>query len=152
MFQCCRHTPAPALISPPKNMNYRLAKGAPPNSIGFASPSGWINEDLFSGWLQHLTKFAKPIMSDKHVVILDGHSSHKSLKAVNLVRDNGLILISPHTFEITRLQKCFVVYIIALLMLTREAVISNILEFFDTTQRGSLTMTFKHCLLSDRRN
>lgn len=81
-----------------KNMNDRLVKGASPNSIGFASPSGWINEGLFADWLQHFIKFAKPTMSEKHIVILDGHSSHKSLEAVNLARDNDVILISlpPH--------------------------------------------------------
>ena len=100
----------PALIFPRKNMNDRLLKGAPPNSIGFASETGWINEDLFVAWLSHFIKFAKPSLTEKHIVILDGHSSHKSLQAVNLARENGIILISlpPHTTH--RLQPLDIVF------------------------------------------
>jgi len=92
-------------------MNDRLAKGAPPNSIDLlVHPSGWINEYLFADWLQHITKSAKPTMSEKHIVILDGHSSHKSLKAINLVRDSAVTLISlpPHTTH--RMQPLDIVF------------------------------------------
>jgi hypothetical protein len=89
----------PTMIFPRKNMNDRLMKGAPPNTLGLTSASGWINEEIFIIWLKHFNKHVKPSKDRKHIIILDGHSSHKSLEAIETARDSGIVLISlpPHT-------------------------------------------------------
>jgi len=49
----------------------------PNGATGAASPSGWINEELFSEWFDHFISWSQP----KHrpqpgVLIMDGHCSH----------------------------------------------------------------------------
>ncbi|XP_048240275.1 mucin-5AC-like [Haliotis rufescens] len=62
-------------------MSPALMKGAPSGSIGKAS------------------EYAKPSQDRKCLLILDGHSSHKTLEAVNYARDHGIVIfvLPPHT-------------------------------------------------------
>ena len=43
----------PMIIFTRKRMVESLMNGAPPQSVGFASPSGWMDADLFVKWLNH---------------------------------------------------------------------------------------------------
>ncbi|KAK3891928.1 hypothetical protein Pcinc_004234 [Petrolisthes cinctipes] len=58
----------------------------------------WSDADCFLTWLRHFATLAKPTQEEKHIIILDGHHSHKTLAAVDFVRENGIILITlpPH--------------------------------------------------------
>lgn len=100
----------PAMIFPRKNMVDRLLKGAPPGSIGLTSKSGWINEDIFILWLKHFVRHVRPSVEQKHVIILDGHASHKTLYAIDIARENGVVLmcLPPHTTH--RLQPLDLVF------------------------------------------
>ena len=53
---------------------------------------------------------AKPSPQEKHIIILDGHHSHKSLAAIEYARENGIEMITlpPHsTHKMQPLDKAF---------------------------------------------
>ena len=89
----------PMFIFPRKRMVNTLMRGSPHGSEGHASPSGWIDSKLFMQWLKHFKRHANPSTECKALLILDNHSSHISLFAVNFARQNGIIMLSipPHT-------------------------------------------------------
>jgi len=89
----------PFFVFPRKRMNERLMINAPPQSAGVAQPRGWMNSDLFLRWLEHFLTFAHPTKESPVLILLDGHSSHKSLDVINFCRTNHIYLISlpPHT-------------------------------------------------------
>ena len=84
----------PMFIFPRKNLKESLMAGSPPGSVGAVSDSGWTNDDLFMKWLEHFTLHVKCSQSDKCLLLVDGHSSHKTLRAVNFCRENGIEMIS----------------------------------------------------------
>lgn len=92
------YTP-PFFVFPRKRMNERLMFNAPLDSAGVAQPKGWINNDFFLQFLHHYKKFANPTADSPVLIVLDGHSSHKTLEVINYCRENNIHLISfpPHT-------------------------------------------------------
>lgn len=89
----------PMLIFKRIRMSSVLMAGTPAGSVGYPSASGWINSELFVKWLEHFIAFAKPSKEKKVILILDGHASHKTLEAVELCREHGIVMIClpPHT-------------------------------------------------------
>jgi hypothetical protein len=89
----------PMYIFPRKRMLDTLLNGAPPDAIGFASPSGWTDSELFMKWLQHFAKSTGCSPQDPHLILLDGHHSHKSSEAIEFCREHGIELLTlpPHT-------------------------------------------------------
>ena len=75
-----------------------LMIGAPYQSVGYRSPNGWTDSDLFVKWLEHLASFTNASVDVPQIVILDGHHSHKTLGAVEYARSRGITLITlpPH--------------------------------------------------------
>ena len=71
----------PMLIYKRKRMNDILLKGAPPGTIGGCSDNGWITTELFLKWMKHFAHHAKPSEEKPILLLLDGHSSHKSLSS-----------------------------------------------------------------------
>ena len=73
--------------------------GAPPQYVSYPSKIGWIDQDLFLKWLEHFDKFANPSPDNPHIIILDGHHSHKTLAAVDYCRSKGIRLLTlpPHS-------------------------------------------------------
>ena len=49
---CTNYVP-PFFIWPRKKMKLSLMNGAPAGSVGTASPSGWMDGELFMQWLKH---------------------------------------------------------------------------------------------------
>ena len=89
----------PMLIFPRKHMAQSLLNGAPVGTIGYASPNGWIDAGLFVIWLNHFISHVRPSTADRHLIVLDGHCSHKTIEVIDLARKNGIdILVLPlHT-------------------------------------------------------
>ncbi|XP_013077611.2 uncharacterized protein LOC106063716 [Biomphalaria glabrata] len=80
------------------------------NSKGLCTPSGWTDSECFINWLKHFAAFVKPKPNDKHLILLDGHQSHKTLEAVNFARENGIELLTfpPHcTHKLQPLDRTF---------------------------------------------
>lgn len=89
----------PMFVFPRKRMNNLLLNGAPAGSIGGVSDSGWIDSSLFVDWLTHFCASVGCTPDRPHILMLDGHHSHKTLDAVLLARERGVILITlpPHS-------------------------------------------------------
>ena len=73
-------------------------EGTPPESLGLANCSGWMNSELFPVVLRYFIKFMNVSITDPEVLFLDNHVSHLSLEAIELARENGLHLLKfpPH--------------------------------------------------------
>jgi len=81
-------------------MKPELMHGAPPGSISGCQKNGWIDSDLFMTWLEHFITAIKPSVSDKVLLILDGHVTHtQNIAALERSKAVGIILLSlpPHT-------------------------------------------------------
>jgi DDE superfamily endonuclease len=89
----------PVFLFKRKNMNDRLLRNCPPGSVGFPSPTGWIDSSLFVRYLQHFITCVQPRESSPVLLILDGHCSHKSIEAIELARQNHITMLTipPHT-------------------------------------------------------
>ena len=73
---------------------------APSGSSAVASKSGWMKEDIFSTYLQHIKKYASCSKDHSILLILDNHELHTSLASTDFAEENGIILIltiQPHT-------------------------------------------------------
>ena len=100
----------PLFIFSRKRMHPALLKGAPHGSCGFPSDSGWIDSNIFMKWLKHFVSFAQPSKQNPVLIILDNHSSHLSLGAINFARENFITMLSipPHSsHKLQPLDKCF---------------------------------------------
>nr|CAH7728886.1 unnamed protein product [Callosobruchus chinensis] len=77
-------------------------RGSPVGSIGGANPSGWSNEQLFQEYLEYFKKHAKPSVEDPVLLLLDNHSSHVDIEAMDYCKKNGIIMLTfhPHTTEV----------------------------------------------------
>jgi len=73
--------------------------GAPPESIGVACESGWMNAETFRQWLQHFQHHVHSSAARSVRLTLGGHGSHKDMKVTEYVRDNHVHMLStpPHT-------------------------------------------------------
>jgi hypothetical protein len=95
------HFIPPMFIFPRKKMdkNGRLRIAAPPDSIGVACDSGWMNAKTFRHWPQHFQQHVHSSAARTVLLIMDGHSSHKDLKVIEYARDNHIHMLStpPHT-------------------------------------------------------
>ena len=90
----------PFMIFKRKRMSPELANGAPSGSYVTNNDSGWMDSEMFLNWLDHFIKCVRPNKENKVLLLLDGASSHTtSLAAVNMARENGIIIMSfpPHT-------------------------------------------------------
>lgn len=87
------------LIFPRKNVREHFTKGGPPGCIGGANSSGWVNEDLFLDYLNHFICHTRCSKENKVLLILDNHEAHISLAAIDLAKENGVVLLTmpPHT-------------------------------------------------------
>lgn len=99
---CCMCTNGnyipPALIFPRKNMKKELTDHTPAGTLCIAQESGWMTGPVFLQWLQHFQKYAKASPTEKVLLIVDGHSSHKYLDALVYAKENGIVLLClpPH--------------------------------------------------------
>ena len=100
----------PMYIFPRKRMVEVLMNGAPPQSVGYVSDSGWTDSELFVKWLEHFVAITNASTNAQHAIIMDGHQSHKTLAAVNFARRHGIHLLTlpPHsTHKMQPLDRTF---------------------------------------------
>lgn len=88
----------PCFIFPRKNMKIELMDDSPPGSIGFAQENGWTTSEIFLKWLKFFAETVKPTETEKVLLVLDGHISHKSLEAQVYAKSKGIVLfcLPPH--------------------------------------------------------
>lgn len=88
----------PTIIYPRKRFNPVLYDGAPVGTLKLHNESGYMTGDLFVMWMQHFIDHVRPNSETKALLILDGHSSHKSYEALELAKKNSVVLLClpPH--------------------------------------------------------
>ena len=88
----------PMVIFDLKNLQQDLMKGEVPGMSYGLSDKGWIDAELFNGWVsKHYVKYAtaeRPLL-----LLLDGHSSHYQPDVVRFAQEYGIIMFAlpPHT-------------------------------------------------------
>ena len=107
---CCvsgsGHYVPPMMIFKRARGNDALKIGAPPDTIfSFNPESGYINKELFVVWLTHFIEKVRSRKEKKVLLLLDGHASHtKNVEALNMARENGVILLALPGHTTHRLQ------------------------------------------------
>lgn len=88
----------PAIIIPRKNYKPEYFDSAPPGTLQLCYDSGYMVGDLFVKWMKHFVGSTGCNATNKVLLILDGHSSHKNLEALEFAKANGVILLClpPH--------------------------------------------------------
>lgn len=73
--------------------------GAPPGAKGTSTRTGWINEDTWAEFLDHLIHHINCTPDGPLLLILDNLKAHISLKAEEIAKSNGIVLLTlpPHT-------------------------------------------------------
>ena len=99
------HFIPPMIIFKRKRMAESLKQNAPVGTEFACSDSGWIDSQIFTQWLQHFIRSVKSSPENKHLLLLDGHTSHcKNLEAIKLARENGVVMMSFPAHTTHRLQ------------------------------------------------
>lgn len=64
-----------------------------------ANVSGWSNTEKFLEFLNHFIKHVRPSKDNRVLLIMDNHESHISIEAINLAKENGIVMFTfpPHT-------------------------------------------------------
>lgn len=95
----------PMIIFKRKRFHPALANGAPPGSLIEVSDSGYINSELFVKWFRHFVSYVKPSKDSRVLLVFDGHTTHsRNLEAINLARENGVIMLQLPGHTTHRLQ------------------------------------------------
>ena len=89
----------PMFIFPRQRMAEWLMRDAPTGAVALCNPSGWADSESFFKWPDHFVFVAKPTPEERHLLILDGHHSHKTLAAIDFVTEHGIYMITlpPHS-------------------------------------------------------
>ena len=88
----------PFFVFPCKRYKDFFVRLGPPGCVGSGNGSGWMQESDFVLFLEHFAKHTRVSPEKKVLLLLDNHSSHISVKAVNFCKENGIVLLSlpPH--------------------------------------------------------
>ncbi|KAJ8346810.1 hypothetical protein SKAU_G00282110 [Synaphobranchus kaupii] len=88
----------PMFVFPRKNFWPHFIQAAPCGSIGAANGSGWMQEKEFVVFLQHFVSQTRATPTNKVLLLLDNHSSHCSIPAIQYCKEHGIILLTfpPH--------------------------------------------------------
>lgn len=97
------NTIPPMHIFPGVRFSYNPMDGSVPKAYFGRSVSGWINTELFYGWVKN--HFAKWIGKERPVVLLlDGHTSHIDVETSKFCKQDNILLycLPPHSSHITQ--------------------------------------------------
>ena len=89
----------PMFIFPRVRFKDGFLIGAPPGAKGTSTRTGWMNEDTWPEFLDHLIIHTKCTPEHPMLLVLDNLRAHISLKAVEKAKSNGIVLLTlpPHT-------------------------------------------------------
>ena len=94
----------PMFVFPRVKYKDHFIHGAPTGSIGYATKSGWINEDKFLTYLEHIIQHTRCSQDHSILLILDNHESHLSLRVVETAKSNGVVMLTLPPYTSHRLQ------------------------------------------------
>lgn len=104
MVSATGHALPPAIVFPRKNFKSLMMYGAPPGSLGLASPSGWMTSDLFMEVMKHFIKCSSTTPENPSLLIMDNHESHLSIEALDLAKQSGVVVLTFHPHTTHKLQ------------------------------------------------
>ena len=88
-----------AMVFPRVHFKNHMIKGAPPETLGLATQSGWMNGELFPHVLNHFIKHLRCSIENPAVVFMDNHENHLGIEVIEIARMSGMSIITfpPHT-------------------------------------------------------
>lgn len=84
----------PFFIFPRKKYRPFFIRDAPTGSVGAANGSGWMQEEEFLLFLDHFANHTKATPESKVLLLLDNHSSHVSVAALDFCKARGIVLLT----------------------------------------------------------
>ena len=78
------------------------------------SDSGWMKKLQFVKWLERLFIPAVKAIGGEHILVLDGHSTHVSLKVIEICKENKVLVVCLPAHSSHILQPLNVGYIFTL--------------------------------------
>ena len=89
----------PMFVFPRVKYKEHFLRGAPHGSVGAATRTGWINEEIFLKYLLHFIKETRCSNEKPVLLIMDNHEAHISIKTIDLAKENGITILTipPHT-------------------------------------------------------
>ena len=102
----------PLFVFPRKRMVDSLMNGALACSVGTVNTrgSGYIDNNLFLRWMHLFVDTVGCKKTTPHLLLLDGHESHKTLDVILYARENGVVILTfpPHcTHRLQPLDRTF---------------------------------------------
>ncbi|XP_063220582.1 uncharacterized protein LOC134529986 [Bacillus rossius redtenbacheri] len=92
------NTVPPVMVFPRVHFKQHMIKDAPAGTLGLATPSGWMNSELFIEVMKHFVRHTNSSKDSPTLLLFDNHESHLSLEVINIARDNGVTIVTfpPH--------------------------------------------------------
>lgn len=92
-----QHIP-PFYLFPRKKIGSDFMCNATPSSVGYANGSGYMTQADFVNFIRHFITYSGATKDNQSLLILDNHTSHPSIEAIDLAVDNGVVMLSlpPH--------------------------------------------------------
>ncbi|XP_055922503.1 uncharacterized protein LOC129953377 [Eupeodes corollae] len=81
-----------------------MLHGTPPGTLGLATPSGWMNSELFPEVMRHFIQHSCSSKENPSLLLLDNHESHLSIESLELAKTNGVTMLTlpPHSSHKTQ--------------------------------------------------
>ncbi|XP_055306968.1 uncharacterized protein LOC129571221, partial [Sitodiplosis mosellana] len=88
----------PLFLFPKKNMQKHYMTHATPGAVGYANDSGWMKQPEFLLFMKHFVKYSHASKENPNLLLIDNHSSHLSVEALDYAAEHGITLLSfpPH--------------------------------------------------------
>ncbi|XP_039311299.1 uncharacterized protein LOC120359065 [Solenopsis invicta] len=88
------NTIPPYFVFPRVHFHDHFIRDAPTGSAGSANRSGWMTEDIFVEYANHFIRHVKSSRERNVLLLLDNHESHLSIEALDLFKNNGVVVLS----------------------------------------------------------
>lgn len=88
----------PYFVFPRKNMQTYFMDSAPSTADAACNESGWFHQVEFVKYMRHFIKYTNSNTEIPTLLLLDNHTSHLSIEAIDLARNHGVHMLSfpPH--------------------------------------------------------
>ena len=118
-----------------------LLDGSPPDTVGYANKSGWINAELFEYWLDHFIAAVQPSRRASTVLlIMYGHSSHTK-RIQGQVKQYHHYITTTGALESASSSNTAYIYCIRCSNLTRQMELCFV-EHICNTERFATLLTY----------
>ncbi|XP_031328877.1 uncharacterized protein LOC116159918 [Photinus pyralis] len=88
----------PLFVFPRVRYQDHFIRDGPLSAVGTANPSGWMQDEGFMLFLKQFQKHTNCSVNHKVLLVLDNHSSHVHINALDFCKENGIVCLSfpPH--------------------------------------------------------